>query len=714
MYKIFIDGELAWMNSSPEVGLTSAKINLKTNSIDQFTYSMAKTSSMYTTHRMMRSVISVYQDNEQDPIFEGRAKSESVDFYGNKTVTCEGALAYLCDSIQRPADYTGMTISYILGSLLNIHNQQVEDEKKIYLGNVTVIDTTDENAYSGKGHTTTDYSSEKQEEDPYYMYEFEDTSDKTGTDTEATLTTDYESTYDAIQNLLVSHLSGYLHIRYAYGRKYLDYLREYMPSEGQTVLFGSNLLDYSSTLDYTSLCTGVLPLGKSVSDKKSSDQKKAEEDPYYMYETADTTEDTKNNKITIASVNGGSDILWNYNAVQNFGRIVKSVEWSAIDDPSKLLEKARKYLTNTQFDNLSLNAKIVDLHFVDDIVTPLHFLHMIRVKSEPHGLDKMMPISAMDIDLMAPANDSVTLGGTFNSLTGQFADASKDISSATGGISDINKTISNNNKTAWTNITQTDTQISLEAHKRETAVDELGKTIQTEKDAVLKITAEQISSEVSERQKANEQLMADYNSKFTQTAREISAEVNERKYEDGKLTADYTSRISQTARDINASVEDKINGAKTSLQLSINGIDSEVKGANGEINSLKLRSDRTEDTVAGMKATLSDQGLSIQNLNDSINGVSRSYDELKSGLSNGTTTINGNCITTGTIDAARIGAISINKILEDGTYAVLSEKSCYAEGSLLRNTIRDIAHGEVIATESKVKQWVLDQGYKKA
>ena len=113
-------------------------------------------------------------------------------------------------------------------------------------------------------------------------------------------------------------------------------------------------------------------------------------------------------------------------------------------------------------------------------------MHLVRVKSEPHGLDKMMPISSMEIDLMNPANDTITIGQTYNSLTGEFAGTKNDVSNLSGTTSNISQTIENNVKTAWTNIQQTDDAITLEAENRDKAVS-----------AALKVTADQISSEVS-------------------------------------------------------------------------------------------------------------------------------------------------------------------------------------------------------------------------
>ena len=497
MYKIYKENELIWTNGTPETGLYSAKISLGVNGANTFEASVASGLELFKDLPVLNKRIFIFQDNEKDPIFEGRLLKRATDFYGNTTYSFEGALGYLHDSIQPPVDYTGQTIETIFNGLLTEHNKQVEDWKQLLPGRITVEDHTESDTYSGKGRLD-DTNTDRE------VYTAD--SDTTGIN-QANLTTGYETTWDAINNLLINNLAGYLVIRYEGDKKYLDYLKEYMPSEGQIILFGSNLLDYSSTLDYSSLCTGVLPLGYS----KGADSGDGNDDDRDIYTQESDPLSNVKNKLTIESVNGGSKILWNQDAVNNYGRIVKSVEWSDCKDASKLLDKARKYLTNTQFDNLSLECKIIDLHFVDNTEGPLHCMHLVRVKSEPHGLDKMMPISSMEIDLMNPANNTIIIGQTYNSLTGEFAGTQNDVSSLSGTTSNITQTIENNVKTAWTNIQKTDDAITLEAENRDKAVS-----------AALKVAADQISSEVAERKKGDDGLELSIKSVARQTPTSFS------------------------------------------------------------------------------------------------------------------------------------------------------------------------------------------------
>lgn len=541
MYTIKMDGTPVWNNETPEVGIYEAKISLKDNSTQTFEVNVAAKHDPFPGLKMMQSIITVYQDDEANPIFEGRPISRKTDFYGNTSYQFEGALGYLYDSIQSPAVYTGQTIETIFRALIEEHNKQVEPWKQFQVGNVTVVDIyTDSATYSGQGRLADDDPTEL----PDYIYQQD--SNKTGID-QTELTTGYESTFDAINNLLIQNLSGHLVVRYENGVKYLDYLKDYLPSEGQVILFGSNLLDYSSTLDYSSICTGILPLGYSRgTDDFDKDDPDNPEHPSNIYTEQEDPLQTVKNKLTISSVNNGSKILWNDEAVQNYGRIVKMKEWSNVKDAQKLYDKAKKYLLSTQFDNLSLECKIIDLHFVDKSIGPLHHMHMVRVKSDPIGMDRSVPISEMDIDLMNPANDTVTLGATYNSISGKLANTSNNLSSVSSGLKDTQNTIKNNNSTYWTNISKTDQAITLEAHERQNSENDLHDKITSEYDAALKITAKNISSTVSENQKKNDETFASYDTRINQTARDISTEAEERIRGDNGLETSIKSVAKQT------------------------------------------------------------------------------------------------------------------------------------------------------------------------
>lgn len=114
--------------------------------------------------------------------------------------------------------------------------------------------------------------------------------------------------------------------------------------------------------------------------------------------------------MTVESVNQGSMYLQSNAAVAAYGWIEKVVSWDDVTDPAVLLEKAKAYLTDLQFDNMELEA--LDLHYPNVNHEAVNLLDEIRVISRPHGLDRMFPVTKLEIPLDSPDQTQFTMGGT--------------------------------------------------------------------------------------------------------------------------------------------------------------------------------------------------------------------------------------------------------------------------------------------------------------
>ena len=96
----------------------------------------------YDSFKKLKTIIRIIdfdtQGNERQEIFCSRVLDEEIDFEGEKTITCEGNMAYLLDSVQRP--YKGeYTPSELFRLYIGKHNKsQFEPEKQLRIGNVTV------------------------------------------------------------------------------------------------------------------------------------------------------------------------------------------------------------------------------------------------------------------------------------------------------------------------------------------------------------------------------------------------------------------------------------------------------------------------------------------------------------------------------------------------------------------------------------------------
>ena len=293
----------------------------------------------------------------------GRCVTEkSIDIFGQMSCSFEGVLAALNDSIQTSAKYTGQTISQFIGTLLDAHNTKIRTKP-----------TSRMVFYKGIVDVTDDNP------DRY---------------------TEYETTLKCI-NDLVEDNGGHLKVRKDPNTTgyILDYVKNYNAVNSQYINFGKNLLDYTVSESLSEFANALIPLGK---------------------------EDEDGNKITIKTVNSGSEVLYDPDSVSKWGWIEKVAENNEIETPAALKSWAQTQLTASTSVDLTKEFEIsaIDLHILDNNIQEIKICDMVRVVSFPHNLDKTMPVVKLSKNLLDPAGDKFTIGTVVNtSLTstdGQF------------------------------------------------------------------------------------------------------------------------------------------------------------------------------------------------------------------------------------------------------------------------------------------------------
>ena len=296
-----------------------------------------------------RMTTDISVQKDGEEIWAGRVLQEDTDFWNNRNLYCEGELAFFNDSSQPPAEYSGLSVRAYMEKLIAVHNSKVPANRQFALGAVTVVDK--------------DYPT-------YY--------------------TNYEKTI-TIFNSLVEAYGGHLRVRKVNGVRYLDYLAEYPDTCSQVIRFGSNLIEFTRKWDSTEFATVIVPLGARLDDSP--------------IEALDAY-------LTVESVNQGSIYVQSDAAMAAYGWIEKVVSWDDGADPEVLLEKARAYLTDLQFDNMELELSALDLHYLDVNHEAVKLLDEIRVISRPHGLDRLFPVTKLEIPLDSPEQTQFQLGDT--------------------------------------------------------------------------------------------------------------------------------------------------------------------------------------------------------------------------------------------------------------------------------------------------------------
>jgi hypothetical protein len=108
--------------------------------------------------------------------------------------------------------------------------------------------------------------------------------------------------------------------------------------------------------------------------------------------------------------------LYDQNAVNAFGWIEKVVHWDDVSVANNLLSKADDYLSDLQFDTMTIELSALDLHYLNPEAQAINLYDNILVKSVPHGLvgengdGKLFPVLKLEIPLDNPSDTLFTLG----------------------------------------------------------------------------------------------------------------------------------------------------------------------------------------------------------------------------------------------------------------------------------------------------------------
>lgn len=349
MYSIYADDVCIYSDvfALESMKVISPKLTLEDNAAGSLTMKLPQKNVGYGSIARMTTDISVQKDGVE--IWAGRVLSESMDFYNNRDLYCEGELAYFNDSTQPPAEFSGRSIRAYLEELIRVHNSKVGANRQFSIGAVTMVDENFPTCYTNNDNTL------------------------------------------AILNALIEKYGGHMRVRKVDGVRYLDYLAEYPDTCSQVIQFGSNMIDFTKQWDSTEFATVIVPLGNRLDDSP--------------IEALDAY-------LTVESVNNGSMYVKSDEAFAAYGWIEKVVTWDDVSNPVVLLEKAKAYLRDLQFDNMELELSALDLHYLDVSIEAVKLLDEIRVISRPHGLDRMFPVTKLEIPLDNPDQTQFKLGTT--------------------------------------------------------------------------------------------------------------------------------------------------------------------------------------------------------------------------------------------------------------------------------------------------------------
>lgn len=220
MYQVYCDDKLLYDSRLASLKIISPKADLELNKTGSFVFTVYPDHIYYSFIKKMKSIVTVFQDSFC--IFRGRVLNDEVGFYNEKQVYCEGELAFLLDTVQRPYDYSG-TLSAFFAQIIAAHNAQVDAAHQFKVGKVTVTDTNDYIHYSD---------------------------------------TTYLNTWETLQKKLIDTHGGFMWVRHEADGNYIDYVQDFNTLSTQSIKFGQNLIDLKRKSKGEDIITAVIPLGE--------------------------------------------------------------------------------------------------------------------------------------------------------------------------------------------------------------------------------------------------------------------------------------------------------------------------------------------------------------------------------------------------------------------------------------------------------------------
>lgn len=357
MWKVYLDGKIFSSSDSSGLAVGNPTLEYELNKSASFKFEVPANHPRISDINVKRSTIEVIRQarwgNAVEPvktIFRGFIRSVQKNFYGSLTVYCSDKMAFLEDSIQRPAQYTGTTDTdweTDLTAIVAIHNSQVDAAKRF----------PDCYAWTDLGQY------------------------------------DFKTNYETTMNVLVNTVANYGgktwydqdNDRLVVGMK----LDPTQPANGVVALApGMNILDLTIDTEALDLCTRLIPLGAK---------------------TGSQTVPGIDDRLTIASVNSGLDYV-DSPLISTYGVIEKTVVWDSMTIPGNLKARAQAYLNTLQYENMTYQIRAAQIF--EGIYRPNQFFigNYYEVKSSMHNINIKLLLSKKTERLDDPTADVMTFG----------------------------------------------------------------------------------------------------------------------------------------------------------------------------------------------------------------------------------------------------------------------------------------------------------------
>lgn len=373
------------------------KLKLEVSQAGSLTFTILPDHPLYEKLEQMKTRVTCTVEGVE--LFRGRVVGWTTDVNLQKSVTCEGDLGYLLDTVQKIGKKfaEGKTVSKALSSFISGHNAMVgkNDPRRFELGSVSKT-----------------LASKK-----FYKDESQD----------------YEQTRSLIDELL-DNFGGYIRTSVRSGKTKIDYLYDYTDdrTDDNPIVFGRNLITFSQDVRADDLFTVLIPEGENPKPNRAANEDGEEEKLDISGQTLSSAS-FKAIGSTYHFTVSGKELRWD-EGIQKYGRIVRAQTFQGLKESGSkkdLLSMARRFFR----DNIctwegALTVTAVDLRYLNNDVQPIRLGSYVRVRipavTTPSGkqvgaYDKKLICLSIEYDLAQPSATNYTFGWPYKPLSGRLA-----------------------------------------------------------------------------------------------------------------------------------------------------------------------------------------------------------------------------------------------------------------------------------------------------
>lgn len=371
------------INKERGLKIVNGKIVEGINSINSFSFEIFPNNPRFNEFFSYSTKIYVKNSKNNKIVFYGRVVKPKVSMESDgtysKIIECEDRLGYLCDTLMDylPEQYWNVkNTTYnsdgsidrrgVLEYVLAVHNRKQPDEKKVYIGDVTVEDT-ENSLYFGMQQQ--------------------------------------KNAFDSLKEKLIDHLGGEFNLRQGSdGKLYLDYHEEMGEVKATKIALGKNMQKLSKESDPTTFITRLYPLGSKIKKEVRQSDGSIQE--------VETDE-----RITCANANNGIPYIDDEVGIATYGIIEGYRIFDHVVYPETLLRHGKTFLATNNKVKQKHVITALDLSTIGLDIDSFEVGNYYPIENSLVGVKDTLRVIKKTININEPETSQLEIGDKYATLT---------------------------------------------------------------------------------------------------------------------------------------------------------------------------------------------------------------------------------------------------------------------------------------------------------